>query len=395
MGLRGGWTERLYENFRFSIEPGRIIAVVGPSGAGKSVLLRRLARRLSRVCWLPLPELARCPHPAIVAIAGPQADECDDMARRMEILSHCGLADAAVLVTPTNRLSGGQLHRLALAAALYRASRRRTAQVVLADEFASNLDQETAGVLCRQMRKLITGSSLAMVAAMPRTDLLSELMPDRIIFKPLGEPARLIGNLTKNRPRRWRIRRGTIGDYDALARFHYVAGRPAAHKRVYVIRPPKPPGSGPGDIQLSPEVAAVLVVSPPLACVRGRNVATGGRYLLGSRRESLALLNREMECISRVIVHPVYRGCGLSVRLVRHALATARTPFMETLAAMAAVHPLFDRAGMKRYGRFEGRGRRYVYYLARTSCEIGATQNNAIHPKVTTVRQTKFVVRSS
>jgi GNAT superfamily N-acetyltransferase len=57
-------------------------------------------------------------------------------------------------------------------------------------------------------------------------------------------------------------------------------------------------------------------------------------------------LNRELECISRVVVHPTYRGAGLAVKLVRHALADRRTAYMESLAAMGAMHPLFELAGM-------------------------------------------------
>jgi GNAT superfamily N-acetyltransferase len=114
----------------------------------------------------------------------------------------------------------------------------------------------------------------------------------------------------------------------------------------------------------APGVAGVLVVSPPAIRCRGRNLALPGRYVGRDCRASLALLNAEVECISRVVVHPVYRGCGLAVALVRHALATAETPLVEALAVMGGVHPLFARAGMQHIGRFSG-GRRYHYFVAR------------------------------
>jgi GNAT superfamily N-acetyltransferase len=137
------------------------------------------------------------------------------------------------------------------------------------------------------------------------------------------------------------IRLGTIHDYDRLDRFHYLAGRPAAHKLVWVIDAPTHLRDAAG-----PDIAAVLVVSPPVFNVRGRNVATAGRYAGADRREALRLLNRDLECISRVVVHPVFRGAGLSVALVKHAIATAATPYVEALAAMGAIHPLFEKAGM-------------------------------------------------
>ena len=110
-------------------------------------------------------------------------------------------------------------------------------------------------------------------------------------------------------------------------------------------------------------MAAVLVVSPPVPSVRGRNVATRRRYVMKDRRAALARLNAEMECISRVVVHPMFRGLGLAGRLVRHALATAETPFVEALAAMGKIHPLFLRGGMRAVGLFRGRTQYYRYYL--------------------------------
>jgi len=63
----------------------------------------------------------------------------------------------------------------------------------------------------------------------------------------------------------------------------------------------------------------------------------------------MKLLNEELECISRVVVHPMFRGCGLAVKLVRRAIAAAETPMVEALAAMGAVHPFFEKAGMTAY----------------------------------------------
>lgn len=162
-----------------------------------------------------------------------------------------------------------------------------------------------------------------------------------------------------------------MADYHALAPFHYLAGRPAALKRIWTIPVPKALRRiG------APAVAAVLVVSPPVLLCRGRNFATGGRYKLAAKGElsakarkhrttrAIALLNAEVECISRVIVHPVYRSCGLAVRLVRHALRHAGSPRVEALAAMGAMHPFFELGGMTCHGRFQGPVRSYSYYLA-------------------------------
>jgi len=340
-GLTDGLVECLYDDFEVAVAPGQIIAVVGPSGAGKTVLVKAIAGQLPGAVQLDVSALSRCEQPAVAVLTG------GTLADRLAVLSRCGLAEAAALVKPVGKLSGGQLYRLALAKAMHAARLRGTPALVLADEFASSLDALTALTVCAQVRKLVTGSEVALLLATARSELLDALQPDRVIVKPLAGTARVRGG-SGDGPKldiKWRprITPGTIADYERLGCFHYLAGRPAAHKRVYVIRAPGLQAAG------GPELAAVLVVSPPLANVRGRNVATAGRYAGGDRSAALELLNREMECISRVIVHPIFRGCGLAVRLVRHAIRTAETPMIEALAAMGAVHPFFEKAGMKAY----------------------------------------------
>jgi len=256
------------------------------------------------------------------------------------------------MVAPARTLSGGQQHRLALAVALGEARRRQAPALLVADEFASSLDRLTALILCRQMRKVATAWNLAMLIATPRVALLGALAPDTTVVKPLGCPPRIIRGearadskhtaWTRFDPKRWPVIQASMEAYEKLGRFHYLAGPPAAHKRVYAIRTPRHCQAVGG-----PELAAVLVVSPPLVSVRGRNLATAGRYAGPDRAAALALLNREMEWISRVIVHPVFRGSGLAVRIVRHALRTAHSPWIEALAVMGAVHPFFVKAGMQ------------------------------------------------
>ena len=386
-GLEAGRRQVLYEGFRLDIRPGEIVAVVGPSGAGKSVLLREAQRQVPGAQWLDAAGLARCDESPVEMLTG------GDLPSRLAMLSRCGLAEAPAMIAPVKCLSGGQQYRAALAEALFRQSRRNEPGLLLADEFAATLDLATAANLCRNIRKLVSRpcdgpasaaprrGGLALLLATPRAELLPFLRPDRIVVKPLGGPAEIVDRDARSAcnvarrarctrdieparfrvqpgpmglsctpypddcdPACWPIEAGTIRDYAALGEFHYLAGPPAAHKRVWTVRTPaRARALG------VPEVAAILVVSPPLSAVRGRNLATAGRYCGPDRLAGLALLNREVEWISRVIVHPIHRSCGLAVRLVRHALAEADTPWVESLAVMGAVNPFFERAGMTAY----------------------------------------------
>lgn len=145
---------------------------------------------------------------------------------------------------------------------------------------------------------------------------------------------------------------GGRADYLALKAHHYRPGHPMSMTRVLVIRDHTPSASDRFLArQATPQAIAVLVESLPALSCRLRDEALGGRYGHLRPKPRSQLLNEELRCISRVIVDPRYRGLGLAVRLVKHALATATTRYTEALAVMGRVSPFFDRAGMTAYER--------------------------------------------
>ena len=149
------------------------------------------------------------------------------------------------------------------------------------------------------------------------------------------------------------LREGDKQDYAALSAHHYRAARPATMMRVLVLESTQPTlRSRLKWQQGQPLPAAVLVESLPGLRCRMRDYALSDRYVgLKDVRERALLLNAELRCISRVVVHPQWRGLGLAVRLVKAALDTATTPYTEALAAMGKVNPFFEKAGMTAYPR--------------------------------------------
>lgn len=129
------------------------------------------------------------------------------------------------------------------------------------------------------------------------------------------------------------ISRGSYADYLALERFHYRASAPATHVRV--LRATQ-----------DGVLAGVLVVSMPTLNGRWRDLAWPGERPR-DKHESMRWINRELRCISRVIVDPRFRGQSIARRLVEEYLRDADSPRTETIAAMGAFSPFFEAAGMR------------------------------------------------
>lgn len=145
---------------------------------------------------------------------------------------------------------------------------------------------------------------------------------------------------------------GCLDDYVSLSSFHYRPGKPGTVISVYryVHRAPTVVGRF---LQRGNQetLAGVLTLSMPHAGCVMRDYATTQRYRGIDLTAGMIMLNREFRTISRVIIHPNYRGLGLAVNLVRHVLDNAKTVFTEALAVMGKAHPFFERAGMIRYDR--------------------------------------------
>lgn len=134
---------------------------------------------------------------------------------------------------------------------------------------------------------------------------------------------------------------GDMSDYTQLAVHHYRQERPVAVKAVYALRPVEPLGS------FGRKTAGVIVYTMPNPRVELRALATGGLFAGLDRQTELAMLNRSIRCIARVIVEPRLRGIGLATRLVRETMPAMNVPIVEALGVMPRVNPFLERAGMK------------------------------------------------
>lgn len=81
--------------------------------------------------------------------------------------------------------------------------------------------------------------------------------------------------------------------------------------------------------------------------LKPRNMVFGERYVYTpGDYNKVRLINEEIARISRVIVHPKFRGIGLGEYLVRETLPKVNAKVVEVLAVMAWFNPFFEKAGM-------------------------------------------------
>jgi len=136
--------------------------------------------------------------------------------------------------------------------------------------------------------------------------------------------------------RKIEITQGDLNDYNKLSRYHYRSGRLTAYAAVFAMR-------------LGGETIGVIVYTMPAAALELRNLATGNLFTGFDRKTRMALINKNIRCIARVIIEPRFRSLGLASRLVRETMGKMNKPIIEAMAVMGRVNPFFEKAGMKAY----------------------------------------------
>jgi hypothetical protein len=140
------------------------------------------------------------------------------------------------------------------------------------------------------------------------------------------------------------IVRGCLEDYKKLARYHYRDSHLGPFAAIFAIRPNKALGT-----RLGTETVGVIVYTMPGVGVELRNIATGNLFAGLDKGTRLALINKNIRCIGRVIIEPRFRGLGLASRLVRETMPEMGVPIIEGITVMGLVNPFLEKAGMKSY----------------------------------------------
>lgn len=331
----------VFDNFSLDFRRGDLIYVTGDSGGGKTLLLKAFKNYFGEEA-VELNDLQISPEETLIEGVG------KDVKEAIEILSLCGLNDAFLFLRRFRELSDGQKYRYRLAKLVD--CREKT--VWLVDEFCASLDRVMARVVAFLFQKVARKLGKTVVVATTHDDLVKDFQPDVIVEKGFESDVKVVRNEVGSKHcsicAKVLVEKGSVEDYEKLKRFHYKGSNGKelggfnvrdCFRLLY------------GDVLIG-----VIVFCNSYLNLKPRNMVFGERYVYTpSDLHTAHLINEEIARISRVVIHPKFRGIGLGEFLVKETLSKVDAKVVEVLAVMARYNPFFERAGMLRvdYGRDE------------------------------------------
>lgn len=159
---------------------GRMHVITGSSGSGKSTLLGKVCEEAKRSGFRVI-DLG-----ATGTLEGCVVDSFGEepVERVVSRLAWTGLAEPAVLLRSSSRLSTGERFRLGVARGVYEAERASVPVVLCCDEFTSTLDDGSAVACAGMLRRLLRNgatTNAGIVLATWREELLAYLEPHRVV----------------------------------------------------------------------------------------------------------------------------------------------------------------------------------------------------------------------
>ena len=326
---------RIVEDLALSLEPGTITLISGPSGAGKSAILQALEERCPR---------AHAVHRAALPASKSIVDAVGNrrsLGETLQLLTACALGEPRLWLRQYDQLSDGEQFRARLAWCIDHHLHDGSSGLLLCDEFCAVLHRRAARSIAYNLRKLTTRLRLTLIVATCSPDIVADLQPDVLLQLQLHstKPPETRRYNPKNKPISLRrnvvIERAGKRDYLDFKPMHYRQTDELGFVDcVFVLREKR-----------GGEKLAIVVYSYSPLELSLRNRALDGRF-----KRNAKLLNKEMRILRRLVVHPDVRGCGLGHYLVRKTLPLVGVPYVECLASMGSVNPVFERAGMERIG---------------------------------------------
>ncbi len=165
---------------------------------------------------------------------------------------------------------------------------------------------------------------------------------------------------------------GCLDDYNQLAHFHYRNCRPGPFEKIFVLR-------NDSLRTVRKKTIGVIVYSMPSPRLELRSLVMDNFFGGFDRNTQLELINKNIRCISRVIIEPRFRGLGLANRLVRQTMPEMNVPIIEAMAVMGRINPFLEKAGMTPY--FSELPKRFAQLIEAFSM-IGIEDKDLLDPQI-------------
>lgn len=279
-----GWWESLSN---LEIPRNGITLITGASGVGKSQLLKDISRQFSAIKQTP----SHVDKEKSIAEIIPY----DDAGEVIRYLSKFGLGEPRILIVPYSHLSDGQKERFLIASALLHGM----GPLVL-DEFTTRLDRRTAQIVAINLGKILRTSGQSAFIATCHEDIVDYLKPDVHIELCTDGKHRISSRKTKStnilESLEIIIKKGTIDDYKKLSRYHYE-------------------NDNPNDIDILAPLVDHVVTAYAKGVLVGVNLCIRPWPKAFEVFPEFSEINKKILQSFRVIVHPQYRGIGLTKAL--------------------------------------------------------------------------------
>ncbi|MGB4793303.1 GNAT family N-acetyltransferase [Lactococcus chungangensis] len=265
----------------------KLTYITGFSGVGKTSLIKNLI--LKDDSWY-VPRKPTESNLPIIELVG------DSVSEAISILTKVGLSEAFIFITPYEQLSEGQKARFILADAI-----NRNKNKIIIDEFLSNVDRLTAKNVARTFQKQCRNAKISVILVSAHEDIIAELLPDMVLeLDFLGKFKKIDRDEIEYTKQEFQIMNGTHEEYSELKDYHYFGelsmkeSKESYNTEYFVIKDRE-------------RVIGTIIYREPYPKALNFLAAIND-------------INKEIGWVGRTIIHPSYRGLGLSLQLLNTSM---------------------------------------------------------------------------